>query len=553
MLTPAVTYTEIGCPSPKLCPGTLDTADNKYPKTPQLGGHNSGAEISSGLFLNRKSPREEEVLSPVSSVDLFTSPFSSKESILSEGWEPETGWSGLQMPSSSVSPCSSVRSGAFTPSVMRVKCHTLAPASSLMHMPVTSCQTLGCNKHITSPCPMTTRARHRPPPTQLSLLTAILRKGRLPVLSLALQRPYSPCWPISPGNMSSCMACSAASIVAPIVGSQEKSCVSKGTNCTQSSCKVRPKLPGLITKTECVSPRDQNKESLSSRAVKTTGVLDSNTCAARQKILSVPEGSRSLTLSSHSPSELPPEHLYKQTNKGIYVSTDPSMLCDSSLSRPMCFSEHKSEDTISTLPRNLKPCLASSSDPKLIQMPHERFSTPDHNSFPQSQESLVSAVPNCTDLLQNNREIIHKLEKIYSISPVFQHAPSTRFVGLTHLSNTPSISPVIPTPSPGSCTSTSDCYTLSSSPAIPFHHLSPSPAYSLSSSPTPSPRNSTPDCLYKGSKKVGNPSSHFIYFLLCFSLNHSLLTAIQDQVCLQGSCCYSHKHTSSGTAGEILH
>ncbi|XP_053088470.1 muscular LMNA-interacting protein isoform X4 [Pangasianodon hypophthalmus] len=511
--TPAMALDEICCTNPKPSAGTLDTAGNKLPRTPQLGCHNTGTEVGSGLFLNSESQREDEVLSPVSSVDIFTSPFSSKESILSEGWDQETGWSALQMlsPSGSVSPCLSVRSGAFTPSVMRIKCHTLAAGSSLMQMPLTSCEKLGCHKHITSPCPLSTRPRHRPPPTQLSLLTAILRKGRLPVLSSALQRPYSPCWPISPVNMSSCLACSAASTVAPMVGLRAKSCVSKGPTCTEPSCKARPKLPGLIAKTEPVS----NKGSLSS-TVETTDAVDSNTYAERSRIISMPEERSSLTLSCSSLSEPPPAPLYKQTHKGIHVSTDPSLLLGSSSSRPMTSSPesnlvshiqgngHKSNDTCPTV-RNTKPSQTSSSDFKLMQRAHEQSPTPDHKPIQQSQDILASVVPKDTDVkpgshLQNNRKIFHELEKIHSVSPVFQHSPAPRVAGLTHLSNTPSISPVLTSPRPDSCTST-DRYTLSSSPAIPYHHLSPSPS-SLCSSPTSSLRGSTPDCIDRGSKKA---------------------------------------------------
>ncbi|XP_060780589.1 muscular LMNA-interacting protein isoform X3 [Neoarius graeffei] len=512
--TPAVAHDEIVCTSPKPSPGTLGTADNKHPRTSQLGCHNTGAEVRSGLLLNSESQREEEVLSPVSSVELFTSPFSSKESILSEGWEQETGWSVLQMlsPSGSISPCSSVRSGAFTPSVMRIKCHTLAPGSSLMKMPLTSCQTHGCNKHITSPCPLSTRARHRPPPTQLSLLTAILRKGRLPVLSSALQRPYSPCWPISPVNMSSCMACSAASKVAPMVDLRPKSCMSKGTICTQPSCKTRQNPPVLIAKTEPVSPKEQNKGNISSTATQSTDAIESNTHSARSRIISSPEGRSSVTLTSCSTP--PGAHLYKRTHKGIHVSTDPSLMLASSSSTPMSFSPesnldsqiqgngHKPNDT-SPIVRNTKPSQTLSSDLKLMQMEDEPCPTPDHK---QSQDILASAVPKYTDVipgshLRNDRKIFHELQKVHSPSPVFQHSPSPRVTGLTHLSNTPSISPVLPSPRPGSCSSTSDRYTLSSSPAIPDYHLSPSPSSSLRSTPTLYLRDRTPDCIDRGPKK----------------------------------------------------
>ncbi|XDV50953.1 hypothetical protein PO909_019917 [Leuciscus waleckii] len=102
----------------------METTVNKHPGISHLGFHNT-AEVSSGLFLNSASQREE-ALSPASSMDFLTSPASSKESILSEGWDKERSWSALHMFSRdgspgpfsrTVSPCSSVRSGTFTPSV----------------------------------------------------------------------------------------------------------------------------------------------------------------------------------------------------------------------------------------------------------------------------------------------------------------------------------------------------------------------------------------------------------------------------------------------------
>ncbi len=155
--------------------------------------------------------------------------------------------------SGTVSPCSSIRSGAFTPSVVRIKRHSLAPGSSLLQMS-SACETPCCDSGATSPCPLTPRARHRLPPSQLSLLTAILRKGRLPVLSSAFQRPYTPCWPISPVNMSSCSACSAASSVAPMNISKAKSCTAIDRPRTESY---------QVSKTQLWKP-DHNSLSVSS-------------------------------------------------------------------------------------------------------------------------------------------------------------------------------------------------------------------------------------------------------------------------------------------------
>ncbi|TSN48469.1 Muscular LMNA-interacting protein [Bagarius yarrelli] len=498
--TKAVADAETSCTSPKTYTGTLDKTDNKHALTPQLVCHTIGADINSS-----QSQREEEVFSPVSSVDIFTSPFSSRESILSEGWEQETGWSAFQTlsPRGSVSPCSSVRSGAFTPSVMRIKCHKLAPASSLMQMPLTSCHTHDCNRHIASPCPLSTHARHRPPPTHLSLLTAILRKGRLPVLSSALKRPYSPCWPISPVNVSSCMACSAASNIAPIVGQRAKSCVSKSTTCTESSCKARPKT----AKTEPVLHIDQNREE---------EIIDVNVSTiyeARSRISPTTKGRSSLTLSSYSPLVSPPANLSKPTNKGIHDSTEINLLLGTSSYRPVSFSPeskldfqihrngHKSHEPSPVWNiRNTNPYQTTSSDLKCMQVAHKRSPTPDPVPSQLSQDSLTSAVPKHTVVRPGSHLHKDELEKSHS-SLIFQHPPSPSVAGLTHFSNTHSVSPVVSSPRPVSCTSTSDRNTLSSSPVISYRHFSPSPSYSFCSSPTSSLRNFSPDHMDRGSKK----------------------------------------------------
>ncbi|XP_067092453.1 LOW QUALITY PROTEIN: muscular LMNA-interacting protein [Osmerus mordax] len=186
------------------------------PRTP------APTEVSQGL----NTARESERSSP--SPDLYPTPGSSRESILSEGWDGDPGWGRSWWalppmspepssrfspfsPSRTISPCSSVRSGTFSPTVVRLTRHALAPGSRLLHMPPPSDPPCG-----DSPCPLSPRARHRPPPTRLSLLTAILRKGRLPVLSSPHQRPYTPCWPINPFSLSTCKACSAASSLASI-------------------------------------------------------------------------------------------------------------------------------------------------------------------------------------------------------------------------------------------------------------------------------------------------------------------------------------------------
>ncbi|KAI4888544.1 hypothetical protein NFI96_004044 [Prochilodus magdalenae] len=321
--TPAMAHMEMSSPCPR--PLIVEPSDNRQSDISRQSCRNTfdGAEVSSDQFLNVESQREEEVLSPASSVDLFPSMASSKESIVSEGWEHDRSWSALQMlsPSDSplpfsgtVSPCSSVRSGAFTPSVLRIKRHTLVPASSLAQMPISSGQTLCCDSRTSSPCPLSSRARHRPPPTQLSLLTAILRKGRLPILSPALQRPYSSCWPISPVSMSSCKACSAASTVAPM--EPAKACASKGKWCTDPSHNARPTSPRLTYNTPSRSLKEHSKSTISSAP-------DSS---------ALPVDSSSLTMPSYCPTEHAPGHLSKPVYKDNHVPRVPSSLLFSSFS-----------------------------------------------------------------------------------------------------------------------------------------------------------------------------------------------------------------------------
>ncbi|XP_049927177.1 uncharacterized protein mlip isoform X2 [Epinephelus moara] len=202
---------------------SMETAVDKHWGISQRQCHDTSGltEVSSGYFVNRASVSEDRI-SPTNSADLFPTPASSRESILSEGSDREKGWSAVQLcsvtsPTSlsrTVSPCSSVRSGVFSPAVVQIKRHFLAPGSSLVQTPCfSSCESLSSSGCPQSPPPP---PRHRPPLTRLSLLTAILRKGRLPVLSAAVQRPYTPCWPVSPVTLSFCNACSAASSVASI-------------------------------------------------------------------------------------------------------------------------------------------------------------------------------------------------------------------------------------------------------------------------------------------------------------------------------------------------
>ncbi|XP_035255397.1 mucin-17 isoform X2 [Anguilla anguilla] len=200
----------------------METANDKHRSTDVRGCDASfGSKVSPGLLLNQVPDKWTTLISDrgvTHSAELLETPASSRESVLSEDWFGPRFLSSEGSPASlsrTISPCSSVRSGVFTPSVIRVKRHSLAPGSSLVWnlqpclSPASSLAPSPC-----PPSPGTGRAWHRPPPTQLTLLTAILRKGRLPVLSSVQQRAYSPCWPISAVSLSSCSACNAAAKLA---------------------------------------------------------------------------------------------------------------------------------------------------------------------------------------------------------------------------------------------------------------------------------------------------------------------------------------------------
>ncbi|KAG9275044.1 muscular LMNA-interacting protein isoform X1 [Astyanax mexicanus] len=526
--SPATANVEITCPSSRPGPMTMEPND-KQPTVSQKGCRNTveSAEVSPELFLNHLSQREEEVLSPASSVDLFPSIASSKESILYDCWEQERSWSALPMfsPGGSplsfsrtVSPCSSVRSGAFTPSVLRIKRHTLAPGSSLVQMPHSSGQAVCCDSQAPSPCPLSPRARHRPPPTQLSLLTAILRKGRLPILSSALQRPYSPCWPISPASMSSCTACTAASNITPVEA--KKTCASDVMAFMEPSVKARPMPPSLINNSTLSMSFKEPKVSTASLPLRTPDTFHSQFSSEFSAVVPSPIYNNSQTLPRSPPSE---PALGCQSKSGWTGNHEPTLssplpFSSFSTSRPMspklhhvscCSSEncsslskvacvlsaehseqshrilefprqghgHKSMDPF-LIPKNAELSL----DVKDRQMQCDPSTMSDLKPAQQSKDVLASTVLKEANFhFQNVKK--DNLERVLLASPALKLSPSSRPLGLTRLSDTPDFSPASPRPS--SRSPTPDPYTLSPSPAFPSRQLSPSPSYSLCSSPSP--------------------------------------------------------------------
>ncbi|XP_059422802.1 muscular LMNA-interacting protein [Carassius carassius] len=595
LTTLAGPHTESGSITPEPSLATIETSDNKHPGISQLGFQNTSqaAEVSSGLFLNSSSQREE-ALSPASSMDFFTSPASSKESILSEGWDKERSWSALHMFSrdgspgpfsGTVSPCSSIRSGTFTPSVVRIKRHSLAPGSSLLQMS-SACETPCCDSRVSSPCPLTPRARHRLPPTQLSLLTAILRKGRLPVLSSAFQRPYTPCWPISPINVSSCSACSAASSVAPMTVSKAKSCTSIDRPHTEY-CQV--------SKTQLRKP-DHSSLSVSS-VVKTPYEIPlmkpperRDSCqhfTSTSCIVSPTKNIPSPSLPGVQPTN---SHLSKSGHKGNRLPTVPSSLLCTSLSR-MISSSPKSSSLSCFSHGNLKnpsvsvdrPASMEPNKPLASLMQNDETKSPDRSEKyslalkqgPKSSE--LSNAPFLKDTASSSDNLDSSVSKPAqnscksssfptlkhtielhnnSISPVLSHkeskqniffqnggkrdvervhlsSPTPRQVGLTRLSYTPPASPAYPPVHLSSRSSTPDRYTLSPSPAIPSRQLSPSPSHSFCSSPSPSLWGSAPDCADGDCKNIKTYKIKSTYKALAAIPTNTLLLeqqAIDEEV-----------------------
>uniref|UniRef100_A0A8C7V3G1 Uncharacterized protein n=1 Tax=Oncorhynchus mykiss TaxID=8022 RepID=A0A8C7V3G1_ONCMY len=479
-------------------PATMETAVNKHQGISQQQWHNTpvGAEVSLDLFLNRESDSDER-LSPTNSTDLFpaSSKSQSQESILSESWDKDRSWSALQMSpetSCAVSPCSSVRSGMFTPSVVRVKRHSLEPGSSLVHMPPTCLSPTYCASPSSSPCPLSPRSRHRPPPTRLSLLTAILRKGRLPVLSptLTLQRPYSPCWPIHHGT--SCNACSAASSVAsiPLEVHSEKL---KSNNGIISERVTSPSYRSLVASpvpplSQASSPpgivnssSNSTLDSLSPGPVNTSSNSTLDTLSAEPKPVSK---NFVQALNSHLQSKLtflssaPANN--QETFKALDTSTPEVSSMGTSNNRGISMGTLNTRGTArpqvwSPLPYS---CLSRSPKPLSLSCcaPEGHLSASSH-----SPSGIVSSAQRYTDTisptpLQNGLKTPPHSMLQLGVSPAHR---------AFHLTPTLYTSPGCPSPKPPTPPSTPDRFTLSPSPAPPTRDLTPSPSLSLRSTPSP--------------------------------------------------------------------
>ncbi|XP_077351532.1 uncharacterized protein mlip [Festucalex cinctus] len=445
---------------------SMETTANKHRGLSQQWGHDSSGhfEVSSGFFPD-KPPMSDRTTSPAFSAHVFPTPASSRESILSESWDRDKCWpamplSSLASPTSlsrTVSPCSSVRSGVFSPAVVQIRKHALAPGSSLVHIPQ-SCFS-SCDSLASSICPQSPPLRHRPPLTRLSLLTAILRKGRLPVLSASLRRPYTPCWPVNPVTITFCNACSAASSVASIP-LEFSSPFSSSTSFDSQTFAHREPIRGVMAPppelpNEASRPRDPVKRRSGEIRV-----------PKWEQVISPPQ------LESTVPPRDPPPWLCSKLKRvplrHSYVFKPPelkSSFAHTDLSsKPAISPMEKSRQANSSLwkLRWLSEQLRSPS-------PCTTFSSPSHS---RSASAATSPLPPLA---------------------AERCKPPQGFTNLTQSRYTPVTfsgwpSPISsPTPTP--------------SPAMLFRDLTPSPSYSLRSTPSPRPGSGISDCSDREGKK----------------------------------------------------
>ncbi|XP_053731521.1 muscular LMNA-interacting protein isoform X1 [Synchiropus splendidus] len=464
---------------------SMETTVNKHGGISQRRCHASSghAEVSSGYLAHRTPDSLRRPLADVLSN-------SSKESLLSEDSDQEKSWSTMRgsaiaSPASfsrTVSPCSSVRSGAFTPSIIQIKKHFLAPGSSLLHIPQTcfsSCESLSSSVCPQSPPPA---PRHRPPLTRLSLLTAILRKGRLPILSPALQRPYTPCWPMNPVTLSFCNACSAASSVASIpleFSSRFSSSASiDSQNYNQNRAITSPILnehsracPQIkrIPETVCSStPTWERVRSPPPPPVRTTVRPLAPQFCSKIKSVFTPKREETAgfsdTLQSNSP-ELKRSNLYvkgrEDNSLKSPVSKSPKAIRDQ---EPLkCTRQPKSSlSKLQWLSQQLRSPSACSTQP---------------SPSPAVRTETLSPLPHTTQRCTGS-------ERNYTPSHSFHKT-------LSPSSCTPVVSSGWPTP----------INSPTPSPAPPIRDYTPSPSLSLRSTPSPRPGSGISDCGDREGKK----------------------------------------------------
>ncbi|XP_070697643.1 muscular LMNA-interacting protein [Pempheris klunzingeri] len=488
---------------------SMETAVNKHRGISQRQYHDTSgfAGNSSGFFANRAYVSEDRT-SPTCSADLFPTPASSRESVLSEDSDKDKSWSAVQLSSvtspvsfsRSVSPCSSVRSGLFTPAVVQIRKHFLAPGSSLAHTPQTcfsSCESLSSSVCAQPP-------RHRPPLTRLSLLTAILRKGRLPVLSPALQRPYTPCWPVNPVTLSFCNACSAASSVASIP--LEFSSQFSSTASIDSQSHVHREPNRCVTAPPPVQSNEFGRTGPRTQVKRCSEQIRSNSAPRWEQVISpppvkstLPRAPLPLFCSDFKSVSLPKN---EETDCATSKTLQPahiSILRPPELKPSNTHMYHKwREDD------NLKKVAPPS--PKLISEPHKR--SPKQNSSLSRLHSLsqqLRSPPARPPQLQPSPGVTDAASPLPPAGgcesgrscPDSKSATTSQGFHKAHCLSPSRYTPIVfpgwpsPTSSP----------TPTPSPAPPIRDFTPSPSLSLRSTPSPRPGSGISDCSDREGKK----------------------------------------------------
>lgn len=482
---------------------SMETAVGKHGRAPQRWCHDAAglSEVSSSFCANRTSPTD--------SADAPTPTASSRESLLSEDLDREREWSALE-PSSvtspaslsrTVSPCSSVLSGIFSPAVVQIRKHFLAPGSSLIHTPQTcfsSCESLF------SCCPQSPPPRRRPPLTRLSLLTAILRKGRLPVLSPAVQRPYTPCWPVNPVTLSFCNACSAASSVASIpleLSSQFSSTTSIDSQSHVHRCVTAPASSNEPPKVRPETPVKRCFEQVRSshtprwQQVISPPPVKPRLCSNARAASPLPQAHRAATKVHHRPNIFISKS-FKLEPTNIQVkgpaNQSPAVISSSS--------QHFNHQTT-----RVCPSPANNSSLSKLHMLSEKLRSPLRSPLqPSPSPGLARTAPHLPPSwpMVGSRES-HRTAKTSEDS---QRTPSLPLTNRTHPCSPQWLPPIAsPTPTP--------------SPAPPSRDLSLSPPLPLRSTPPPRLKSGISDYSDREGKKrkvVTQPACSF-FFNLTFS------------------------------------
>ncbi|XP_057705019.1 muscular LMNA-interacting protein [Corythoichthys intestinalis] len=468
---------------------SMETTANKHRGISQQWGHDSSgsAEIGSGFSIVKPPGLDR-------SAHVFPTLACSRESIVSEKLDRDKCWPALPLSSvtsptslsRTVSPCSSVFSGIFCPSVVQVRKHALAPGSSLVHIPqscFSSCDSLA------SANPQSPPTRHRLPLTRLSLLTAILRKGRLPVLSASLRRPYTPCWPVNPVTLTFCNACSAASSVASIpleFSSPFSSSTSLDSQTFAHREPIRPVTAPL--------PELPNEHSGPHALVKRySEEIHSRIMPKWEQVVSPPP------------------------LKSIELPRHPSPQLRSKLkSVPFNQKEVRQQHSYMFKPFELKPTSTQ-------MYPGNKE---EHNLEKQITPPTLFYQPTTSHLEKSHQPNSSLLKLRWLSEQLRSPSPCTHFLSPSHSRSTSAATSPLPSLTVRRCKSpqgllkssnlTQSCYTpvtfpgwsspISSptptpSPATLFRDLTPSPSFSLRSTPSPRPGSGISDCTGREDKK----------------------------------------------------